>query len=69
MRGRMVLGILAGLAAGTLIGILFAPDKGSATRQKIVHKGEDYIDSLKSRINSILNDSGKRNTKVKEGVS
>ncbi|MGB8490598.1 MAG: YtxH domain-containing protein [Bacteroidales bacterium] len=69
MRGRMFLGILAGLAAGTIIGILFAPDKGSATREKIVHKGEDYVDNLKTKINGILSNSGKRNSKVKEGVS
>jgi gas vesicle protein len=29
--GKMVLGILAGLAAGALAGILFAPEKGSVT--------------------------------------
>ena len=33
--GKVMLGILAGLAAGEALGILFAPDKGSETRKKI----------------------------------
>ena len=67
-KGRFILGALAGLVAGAIIGILFAPDKGNATRQKIAHKGEDYVDNLKERINSLLK-NGKRNQKVKESVS
>jgi gas vesicle protein len=67
-RGRIILGALAGVAAGALIGILFAPDKGSSTRKKIVHKGEDYVENLKEKINGILHD-GKRSDKVRENVS
>jgi gas vesicle protein len=67
-RGRIILGVLAGVAAGALIGILFAPDKGSSTRKKIVHKGEDYVENLKEKINGILN-NGKRSDKVRENVS
>ena len=33
--GNTVLGILAGTAIGAVMGILFAPDKGSNTRQRI----------------------------------
>jgi gas vesicle protein len=54
-RGKIVLGALAGIAAGALIGILFAPDKGSATRKKIVHKGEEYVDNLKGKIAGLMN--------------
>lgn len=67
-KGRFILGALAGLAAGAIIGIFFAPDKGSSTRQKIVDKGEDYVDNLKERINSLLK-NGKRNQKVRENAS
>jgi len=60
--GKVILGALAGLAAGALIGVLFAPDKGSESRGKIVKKGEDYLDSVKKQFNSLLdNIAGKFN--------
>jgi gas vesicle protein len=68
-RGRIIIGVLAGLAAGTLIGILFAPDKGSETRKKIINKGEDYVDNLKEKINGILHDGRKHAERVGENVS
>ena len=52
--GKVIVGALAGLAAGALIGILFAPDKGSESRSKIVKRGEDYLDSVKHKFNSLL---------------
>ena len=66
--GKVVLGALAGVAAGALIGILFAPDKGSKIRSKIVKEGEDYLDSIKGQFNSLLDnisgrfDGGKMET-------
>ena len=47
--GKVVLGTLAGLAIGAIAGILFAPEKGSITRKKIMDKGDDYVDELKSK--------------------
>ncbi len=41
---QTVLGALAGIAAGALIGVLLAPEKGSKVRSKIVKQGEDYLD-------------------------
>jgi gas vesicle protein len=52
--GKAALSMLAGMATGALLGILFAPDKGSHTRKKIVSKGEDYADDVKEKFNSLL---------------
>ena len=47
--GKVVLGALAGIAVGAVLGILFAPEKGSTTRKQIMDKGDDYVDGLKSK--------------------
>lgn len=52
--GKVLLGILAGIAAGATLGILFAPDKGSSTRRKISQKGDDYADELKEKFNEFI---------------
>jgi len=54
--GKLLLGVLAGVAAGAVIGILFAPDKGSETRKKIAKKGEDYADGIKEKFNNLIDD-------------
>ncbi len=58
--GKVLLGVLAGVAAGALIGILFAPDKGTETRRKIVKKGEDYMDEMKTKFNGLMDDLTKK---------
>lgn len=55
--GKVVLGVLAGLAAGAVLGILFAPDKGDETRKKIVKKGKDLTDDLKHKVDELVSDA------------
>ena len=52
--GKVLLGVLAGVATGAVLGILFAPDKGTETRKKISQKGEDYADGLKDKFNNFI---------------
>lgn len=49
-----LLGVVAGIAAGAVIGILLAPDKGSNTRKKLADKAGSLSDDLKDGINSTL---------------
>ena len=51
---KLVLGVLGGVAAGALMGILFAPAKGKKTRRKIMNKGNDGVDALKDKFDSLL---------------
>ena len=52
-KGKLVTGVLAGAAAGAILGILLAPDKGSETRKKIAKKGNDLSGSVKDGIGKI----------------
>ena len=52
--GKLVLGVLAGFAAGAVAGILLAPDKGSKTRKRITGKGDAYLEEIKGSFNDFL---------------
>ncbi|MFZ4398904.1 MAG: YtxH domain-containing protein [Bacteroidales bacterium] len=67
--GKVVLGVLAGIATGAVLGILFAPEKGSVTRKKIAKKGEDYVDDLKEKFDDLRDGMAEKFEKVKEDVS
>lgn len=51
---KVTLGIIGGIAVGALIGVLYAPAKGSATRRKIIHRGEEYSDELKEKFEDLI---------------
>ena len=52
--GKILLGVVAGIATGALLGVLFAPEKGCDTRRKIGQKKDDLTDDLKEKFNSFL---------------
>lgn len=49
-QGNTLLGFLAGGAIGAIAGILFAPDKGSATREKLTNEAQHVKDELEQRL-------------------
>jgi len=67
--GKILLGILAGVATGAILGVLFAPDKGSNTRKKIGEKSEDLKDSLKEKFEEYLDNVSQKYENIKENAS
>jgi gas vesicle protein len=63
---KVILGVLGGLAAGAIMGILFAPEKGKKTRKKIKNVSNDYKDELKDKLDSALETLSKKYDVLKE---
>lgn len=68
--GKILAAVAAGIAAGAVLGILFAPDKGTETRRKINEKGREFANGVKDKFSKSkekLNDLKEEFThKVKE---
>ena len=63
---NVVIGALAGIAVGAMLGVLFAPDKGTATRKKISKKSKDTSDALKDKFNEFVDNITDRFDKMKK---
>ena len=66
--GNMLLGVLAGAAIGAVLGVLYAPDKGSATRKKISKKRQKYADDLQGKYDEFISTMKNKYDSVKEDV-
>ena len=53
---QVVLGVAGGIAVGAVLGVLFAPDKGSKTRKKILDAGKEYTENLKGEFGDLYQD-------------
>lgn len=52
--GKVLLSLLAGVATGALLGVLFAPEKGSTSRKNISKKSTDYANAVKEKFNEFV---------------
>ena len=53
----LLLPFLAGIAAGTAVGILYAPDHGKNTRDKISFQLDRYREKLRAMLTNLKNQS------------
>lgn len=67
--GKVVASVLAGIAVGALLGILFAPAKGTKTRRRILRKGEEYADNIKKTMGDLKDDISEKIDTAKEGAT
>ncbi|MFA6276684.1 MAG: YtxH domain-containing protein [Pedobacter sp.] len=65
---KVLVGLLAGLAAGAALGLLFAPDKGSETRDKLSQSLKDFGDSIKDKAADEINNLNSLKDKVVSSI-
>jgi len=68
-KGKVLLGVLAGVAIGAALGVLFAPDKGWNTRKRLAKKGEDLTNDLRDKFEEFLDTITVKVDEVKEEVA
>ena len=72
MRNKSFFSLLLGIAAGTAIGMLYAPDKGSATRAKVKKAATDSLDDIKETLSGAAEEAQEKATETaqetREGI-
>lgn len=66
---KLLIALGTGLVVGGILGVLFAPDKGTETRRKLADQGKKMTDKIKNKFNKEKEELMARvNGKVEEVV-
>ena len=66
--GKTLIGLVIAMAAGAVLGMLFAPDRGSTTRKKISKQGSRYASAVKSTAQDVVATVEEKVDNVKEAA-
>ncbi len=66
---KVLLGVLAGAAAGAILGVLFAPEAGTETRRRLSEGGRDVANNLKSRFSDLVDNIAEKYEAAREGAT
>lgn len=67
--GYVAVALVAGLAAGAVISLLFAPEAGADTRRMIGEKAKDLSDSAKDKYASLKNKITRAHVELEDEVA
>jgi gas vesicle protein len=65
---KVLVGLLVGLAAGAALGLLFAPEKGTETRDRLSQSLKDLGDSIKDKAADEINNLSNLKDRVVSSV-
>ncbi len=68
-RSKIALGVVGALAAGVVIGLLMAPDKGSEVRKRIKRTAGEWADNLGHLFSEGMEQMSNAGEKVKRAKS
>ena len=66
--GKILLGVVIGATVGVVLGVLFAPAKGSVTRKRIARSGTVYAEDVKEKFNEYIDAITEEYDTIKEGA-